>query len=306
MIELPLSANLRQWRALGVFHCFGEHRIFLREAGDVTRPVLLLLHGFPTASFDWQPIWSDLGDHFHLLAPDLLGFGFSSKPRNHRYSVLGQADLVESLLQEREIARVHVLAHDLGDSVAQELLARHEHRQFLGEAGLRIDSICFLNGGLFPEAHRPRPIQRLLASPIGPLLAALLNRERFARSFSAVFGANTRPSAELLDDYWALVAHDDGQRLAPRLLGYIAERRRRRAEWVGAMQATRVPLRLIDGLDDPVSGAHLVARYRELLSVPDVVELPGIGHYPQIEAPRKVIDACRSFWTRIGAHRTSP
>ncbi len=306
MSELPLSTNLRQWRALGVFHRFGDHSIFLREAGDVTRPVLLLLHGFPTASFDWQPIWSELGDRFHLLAPDLLGFGFSSKPRNHRYSVLGQADLIESLLREREIARVHVLAHDLGDSVAQELLARHEHRQFLGEAGLRIDSICFLNGGLFPEAHRPRPIQRLLASPIGPLLAPLLNRKRFARSFSAVFGARTLPSAELLDDCWALVAHDDGQRLAPQLLGYIAERRRRRAEWVGAMQATRVPLRLIDGLDDPVSGAHLVARYRELLSVPDVVELPGIGHYPQIEAPQKVIEACRSFWTRIGAHQNLP
>jgi pimeloyl-ACP methyl ester carboxylesterase len=303
MTELPLSPSLRQWRALGVFHRFAAHRIFLREAGDVTRPALLLLHGFPTASFDWQPIWGALGEQFHLFAPDLLGFGFSSKPRAHRYSVLGQADMVESLLEEREIARVHILAHDLGDSVAQELLARHEHRQFLGESGLRIDSICFLNGGLFPEAHRPRLIQRLLASPLGPLLAPLLDRKRFARSFSAVFGAGTQPSPELLDDCWALIANDDGQRLAPQLLGYIAERRRRRAEWVGAMQATRVPLRLVAGLDDPVSGAHLVARYRELLSVPDVVEMTGIGHYPQIEAPAKVIEACRSFWTRIGAQQ---
>jgi pimeloyl-ACP methyl ester carboxylesterase len=294
------SEALRRWRALGMHHRFGPHRVFVRESGDVTRPLLLLLHGFPTAGYDFAPLWEALGQRFHLLAPDLLGFGFSSKPKDHDYRVVEQADLVEALLREREVARVHLLAHDLGDSVAQELLARHEHRQFLGEDGLRIASIVFLNGGLFPETHRARPIQRLLASPLGPLLARLLDRRRFERSIAALFGAATPPSAEWLGDAWALVAHDDGQRIAHRLLAYMAERRRMRATWVGAMQATRVPLRLVDGTADPVSGAAMVARYRELLPIPDVVELPGIGHWPQVEAPAAVLQACHAFWTRIG------
>lgn len=297
------SDALRRWRALGLHYLFGAHRVFLREAGDVTRPPLLLLHGFPTAGYDFAPLWDTLGERFHLLAPDLLGFGFSSKPRRHDYRVVEQADLVEAVLREREITRVHVLAHDLGDSVAQELLARHEHRQFLGEDGLRIGSIVFLNGGLFPEAHRPRPIQRLLASPLGPLLVNLLDQARFERSIAAVFGPRTPPTAEWLADAWALVSHDEGHRLAPRLLAYIAERRRMRATWVGAMQATRVPLRLVDGTADPVSGASMVARYRELMPIPDVVELPGIGHWPQVEAPAAVLEACGAFWTRIGVDR---
>lgn len=300
---MTASDSLRQWRALGMYSQVGAHRLFVREAGDVTRPALLLVHGFPTASFDWHLLWPALAEHFHLVAPDLLGFGFSDKPRGHHYRIGAQADRIEQILRERDIDRVHVLAHDLGDSVAQELLARHEHRQFLGEHGLRLASVCFLNGGLFPEAHRPRPIQRLLAGPLGPLFASLLTQARFERSFAAVFGARTQPSPQVLTDCWTLVAHDDGQRLAPRLLGYMAERRQQRAAWVGAMQTTRVPLRLIDGLDDPVSGAHLVARYRELIGIPDVVELPGIGHYPQLEAPEAVLAACRSFWTRIGALR---
>jgi pimeloyl-ACP methyl ester carboxylesterase len=301
----PLSPALREWQALGLRSAFGRQQVFVREGGDITRPALLLLHGFPTASFDWHPLWAPLAEHFHLIAPDLLGFGFSSKPADHRYSVLEQADLVEQVLRERERCSVHVLAHDLGDSVAQELLARHEQRQFLGEPGLRLHSVCFLNGGLFPEAHRPRLIQRLLGGPFGALLVPLLGRRLFVRSFVKLFGANTRPDATLLDDCWALVAQADGQRIAHRLLAYMGERRRQRAVWVGAMQTTRVPLRLIDGMDDPVSGAHLVARYRELLAVPDVVELPGIGHYPQLEAPAQVLAACRSFWTRIGAHASA-
>lgn len=302
---MTVSDALRQWRALGLHSTIGPHRIFVREAGDVTRPALLLLHGFPTAGFDWQPLWHGLAGRFHLIAPDLLGFGFSSKPRDHRYTVVEQADLVERLLREREIARVHVLAHDLGDSVAQELLARHEIRRRDGTDGPRIDSIVFLNGGLFPEAHRPRPIQRLLASPLGPLLVRLLDRRRFERSLAAVFGKGTRPTPHWLADAWTLVSHDDGHRLAPRLLAYIGERQAMRPRWVGAMLHTQVPLRLVDGAADPVSGATLIARYRKLLPQPDVVELPGIGHWPQVEAPAAVLDACRAFWDRIGVERAA-
>jgi pimeloyl-ACP methyl ester carboxylesterase len=125
---MTASDSLRQWRALGMYSQVGAHRLFVREAGDVTRPALLLVHGFPTASFDWHLLWPALAEHFHLVAPDLLGFGFSDKPRGHHYRIGAQADRIEQILREREIDRVHVLAHDLGDSVAQELLARHWRR----------------------------------------------------------------------------------------------------------------------------------------------------------------------------------
>ena len=54
--------------------------------------------------------------------------------------------------------------------------------------------------------------------------------------------------------------------------------------WVGALLQSDVPLRLVDGALDPVSGAHLAERYRELVPNPDVVLLPDVGHYPQLEA----------------------
>jgi pimeloyl-ACP methyl ester carboxylesterase len=287
------SSALRAWRAAGTLVDVGAHRLFVRADGADSAPPLLLVHGFPTSSWDWAPLWPALAARFRVLAPDLLGYGFSDKPKSHRYRIIEQADLICALLAARGVHATHVLAHDYGDSVAQELLARHGH------GGPRILSTIFLNGGLFAETQNPRPIQRLLASPLGALIARLLDRRRFQRSFAAVFGARTKPSATELADFWAVVSHDHGHRIAHRLLAYLAERHVHRNRWVHAMQHAGVPLRFIDGLTDPVSGVGMVSRYRELIPDADVVELPDIGHYPQVEAPARVLEACMAFWQRV-------
>lgn len=295
---------LADWRAAGTRfeHAAGgtTHAIHVQARGAGAE-TLLLVHGFPTASFDWHRVIEAYAQRFRVLAPDLLGFGFSAKPRDLRYDVDLQADLVEALLAARGAARVHAVAHDLGDTVVQELLARQLDRAVRAQPGLELASVVLLNGGLFPEAHRPRPIQRLLAGPLGPLLVRCVGERRFARSFAALFGPDTKPDAAELAATWRLVSAESGQRLAPALLSYLRERRTRRGRWVGAVCRAPCPLRLVAGSADPVSGATLIARYRELVPAADVVVLDRIGHYPQLEAPGAVVDACVSFWRRIGA-----
>lgn len=225
----------------------------------------------------------------------MLGFGFSDKPRDHGYSIAGQATLHERLLESLGVEEAHVLAHDYGDTVVQELMARHRQRLQSGTPGLRLRTVCLLNGGLFPETHRARPIQKLLRSPLAPLLLRLFNQRAFRRSFLPVFGAGTQPDDAELARFWALIEHNGGRANMGRLLHYMGERKRHRQRWAGALIDASVPLRLIAGMDDPVSGAHMVERYRELLPHADVVELPGIGHYPQWEAPERVAEAVLGF-----------
>ena len=205
------TASLDAWRAAGRTFSVGPHRLFYRQEGAGTP--LLLIHGFPTASWDWSRVWPALAQRFGLVAMDMLGFGFSTKPRRHRYSIFEQADLHEALLEHLGIRRVHILAHDYGDTVAQELLARHAERRrgpgFSatggdGSARVEVASVCFLNGGLYPEATHPRPIQKLLAGPLGPLASMFLSQPRFITEFSAIFGPCTRPGAAELADYWRL------------------------------------------------------------------------------------------------------
>lgn len=296
LLRSSASPALCAWRDAGRLHAFRGHPVFLREGGAATAPALLLIHGFPSAGYDWTEMWPALAARFRLLAPDLLGFGLSAKPAGHDYRIGEQADLCEALLREAGIGDYHVLAHDYGDTVAQELLAR----QAPGRAGPRLRSIALLNGGLFPEAHRPLLTQKLLASAAGPLLARLTSRRTFAMSMTRIFGRDTPPSPALLDDFWALLQVNDGRAALPRLIAYMAERRVQRERWVGALVRSPLPLTFINGAADPISGAHMAARYRELVPQADVTLLPGIGHYPQCEAPAAVLAAYLAFRAGLG------
>jgi pimeloyl-ACP methyl ester carboxylesterase len=209
-----------------------------------------------------------------------------------------QATIHEGLLRELGIDTVHLLAHDYGDTVAQELLARHDERRRQSAPGPKIESAVLLNGGLFPEAHRPRRIQKILAGPLGPIAERLTSKRAFGAGLTAIFGPSTPPSSQFVDELWTMLRHHDGHLVLHLLLGYMAERRQNRERWVNALINTTVPYRVINGLADPVSGAHLVARLREVIPSADVTELPTIGHYPHVEDPAGVLKSFLEFHSR--------
>ncbi|MDX5297619.1 MAG: alpha/beta fold hydrolase, partial [Gammaproteobacteria bacterium] len=116
------GAALESWQQAGKWFNFGGHAIFSRMEGE--GDALLLLHGFPTASWDWNRLWPYLTGHFRVLVSDMIGFGFSDKPINYTYSIDDQATLQQGWLEQLGVRRVHLLAHDSGCSGAQERLAR--------------------------------------------------------------------------------------------------------------------------------------------------------------------------------------
>lgn len=289
---MNFQQSIEQWHDSGQFITINHHQIFYRDSGPSDKPVILLIHGFPTSSWDWLKLWPLLADHYRLVALDMLGFGFSDKPAAHVYSILEQADIVEALVSTLALKQFHVLAHDYGDTVAQELL----YRQNIGRGAGHWLSVCLLNGGLFPETHRARLIQKLLEGPLGPLLSRLFGKKQFERSFTAVFGAASQPGQDELDGFWQLIQYKHGNQLLHKLIHYMADRRYHRERWLLALRDSCVPVMLINGSADPVSGAHMVARYRELVRPGDrIVELPEIGHYPQVEAPAAVASAYHDF-----------
>ena len=285
---MSMTVDIERWISAADYFEFGGHRIAFWSAGHGAP--LLLVHGYPTSSWDWCRTWDALAPNHRLVACDMLGFGLSDKPRSG-YSIHRQADLQQALLEHLGIREFDAVVHDYGDTVGQEMLARHNEGS--GFAGL--GRMALLNGGLFPEQHRMRPIQKLGVGPLGFLVGLLMNRQRFGAAFSEVFGPDTQPTGRELDEHWRLISHNDGHRLAHKLLHYIADRREHRERWVGALQHSRVPIKLVCGGADPVSGRHMFDYFRELVPGAEAVCLDDIGHYPQLEAPSRVLSEVIPF-----------
>lgn len=288
--DFPLSSRLG-WEALIDYHSVNGHQIAVASGGGDGPHALLVLHGFPSSSWDFYKQWPALVERSPVIAPDFLGFGLSDKPANHRYSIIEQADICEAILSKRGVTSVDILSHDYGDSVAQEVLARARE----GSLSVTIKRVVMLNGGIVPEAYRPRPIQTLLAGPLGPLVSKLLTKARFSKGLAAVFGPDTQPAKAEMNMIWDFYSHKDGHKRSHALLGYLAERSQYRDRWVGAIVDPSIPLRLINGSLDPVSGKHVIDAYLALGGQADIVDLSNVGHYPQIEAPEATLQATLDF-----------
>jgi pimeloyl-ACP methyl ester carboxylesterase len=261
----------------------------LRRPGQ--GPLLVFLHGFPSSSYDFRALLEELPGH-DVLAFDCLGFGLSEKPRDHVYTLGWQADLAEDLVRRYAPERPIVLvAHDMGTSVATELLAR----DLEGRLGIDLRGALLFNGSIVVERASLTWVQRLLGSPLGPLASRLTSERLFRAQFARLF-SSARPLTDAeATDQWSLITQGGGERIGHRLIGYVEERRRLAPRWHGAFHRWSGPLQLAWGLEDPVATTDVLEALRALRPGVPVTELPGVGHYPQIEAPRRLALSVRSL-----------
>ncbi len=278
-----------KWGKCGKYFEWRDHHVYYQRGGE--GEALLTIHGFPTCSWDWAWVSRSLVEDFHMIVPDLLDYGLSLNGRKRVCTIMDQADMLEALMKHRNAQEAHILAHDVGDTVAQELIARHNE----GRLSFTIKSVLFLNGGMLPQLHRPRPAQTLLAGPFGSLFARAATKAKMLKGLAEVFGPDTRPTGQSLNEFWPAMVGVNGRGAFARRIRYMAERRRHADRWVGALKNTTLPMMLINGLADPVSGAHAADGFEREIPNAKVVRLPGIGHFPQIEAPDTIVELVQQF-----------
>ena len=277
-----LTARVESWRDAGGIEEVGGHRLYVqRREGD--GPLLLLLHGFPSSSYDWRDLLA-LRPGRAALAFDCLGYGLSEKPADHVYALAGHADAAEELVRRAGSPPVFVVGHDMGTSVATELMAR----DLRGELEMDVRGALLFNGSMLLHLAQPTIGQKLLRSRLGPLASRLTTERGFRAQFSRIFSPEHPLSAEEAADQWSLIAHNDGQRIGHLLVHYMAERERFTERWHGAIRDWPGPLTLTWGLKDPVARVEVLDGLRELRPGVEVLELPELAHYPQIEAPERV------------------
>ncbi|PQM52889.1 hypothetical protein C5U48_07435 [Mycolicibacter virginiensis] len=284
MTNAPWRSSVSEWQDGGRWVSTDAGRLFVRSgAGD--GPTVLLLHGFPSCSYDFRSVVDRLAGR-SWLTMDFLGFGLSEKPRPHRYSLFEQADLVEQVVASSASGPVVLVAHDMGTSVATELLAR----DLEGNLTFDLRRAVLTNGSVILERASLRPIQKVLRGPFGAVAARLTNRRSFVRGFGRLFSPQHPLTPDEAAAQWALLTHNGGNRIAHLLSAYLDERVRYAQRWHGAVRDWPKPLGFVWGLGDPVATTNVLDGLRQLRPAADVVELPGLGHYPQIEDPQAFTD----------------
>ncbi|XP_060558601.1 mesoderm-specific transcript protein-like isoform X2 [Ruditapes philippinarum] len=295
-----LSPRLKTWYKKGNFMKYKEFDIFyIDEDGILTDDsTLLLIHGFPTSSHDWIKILDDMKEQYsRIIIPDMLGFGFTDKPKQYDYLITEQADILEAVLKSLSVKDVHIMSHDYGDTVALELLHRHN----TGSGYMQVNSLCMLNGGLFQETYYPRLIQKALLVPVlGDLLSHLSFYGSLKRGLGSTFGPKTQPSETDMRDFYTVLRYKEGNVVMSRLIHYITQRNENKERWVGALQKTKVPVHMIYGPADPVNPPVFVDHYKKVVPNPHIEVLPiDIGHYPQWEYPNGVVSSYLQFLETI-------
>jgi pimeloyl-ACP methyl ester carboxylesterase len=276
------------WAAGGELRTLAGRRVFVRSRAGTGTP-LLLLHGFPTSSFDFHVLWELLGDR-SLVTLDLPGFGLSEKPPVPN-SLLRQADVVETALSDLGIGEAALVAHDMGTSVATELLAR----ALDGRATFTTRGALLFNGSIVIERASLTVGQRLLRSPLGPLAARLTSGRSFRRALARTFSPGHPMAPQEADAAWWLMHRDRGERHLHRLVHYLGERTRYADRWHGAIRDWRGHLELLWGLQDPVATTAVLGAVQSLRPQAPVHELADLGHYPQVEDPPRVAAIVRGL-----------
>jgi len=293
MAETPaeVAAVHAAWERRGRYVRLSEgHRLFVVQEG--AGPDLVLVHGFPSSGHDFAAVLARLRGAFHVTVFDQLGFGLSDKPEEASYSLLDQGHRAGELVRALGVERAWVVGHDMGLTVAVEMLCRHEAR----ELGFAMDGLVLSNGSHLVELANITQLQKdLLTDEGAAAFAATYDPERFAAMLRFVWGDPTRtPEVDVRAIAWWLRG---SLPVIGKIARYNLERTRFADRWRPILGRTPVPIRVVWGDRDPIAVLEIGERLAEMSRGAPTV-LHGVGHYPQMEDPERwaaaVLSGCRS------------
>jgi pimeloyl-ACP methyl ester carboxylesterase len=279
-----LSTELADWKRRGqTLDVFGRE-VFVIEAGEPDAEPLVILHGYPSSSFDYHQVLGLLAERFRVIIHDHIGFGLSAKPEDYSYSLIEQADIALGVWRQLGVGSGHLLAHDYGTSVATELLARRE-RDLLD---FDVDAVTLCNGSMHVELAEMSTLQKLLpVRGVGPLVAKLANHTIFRAQIRRILGEGGSVSDHEIDLMWEALEYAGGRKVIPQIARYQYERKAFWHRWIGALKALDLPCHVVWGRQDAVAVAEIAETLAGEVPGARLTWLDDLGHYPMLEDPNR-------------------
>ena len=282
-----MTAN--EWKSKGEFITVNDRKLFVIDTSSffstedqVPSKTMVVLHGYPTSSYDYYKVLPELSKHYRVIIHDHLGFGFSDKPLDYSYSLLDQADLALQLWQLLGVKKVHLLAHDYGTSVATEIIARNNNH----ELTIEIEKLTLCNGSMHIELSQLRTIQKLLKNKwLGKYVAKLTTYAIFSKNLRNVYFDKTKVSNNELKDIWMQLEYNEGRKVIHKLSQYINERYTYWNRWIGALKETNLQTNIVWAKNDPVAVPAIARLIATEISNNKLFWIENTGHFPMLENP---------------------
>ena len=299
-----MNTVLSEWKNGGLFIPFGsnEYQLFVKQLGDenaIAEKTLLLLHGFPEFSFSYSYVVKGLLEVFdRIILFDMIGYGFSDKPSsNYSYSLMDQADSAFEVWKYFGIKGGHLLAHDMGNSVATEIVAREVEGKLPVWLSEGLKSLTLTNGSVVLKLASLRFMQKMLLTKMGFLITKFMNYPIFKQQIKSAHG-NDDLSDEVIELLWEGNKLMNGTRKSHLMIKYLNDRKRYETKrWIPAIAKTNIPIHLCWGKDDAVANVEMAYYLKEKICPNAILTImEGVGHFGQLGSPNKWVVAVNSFF----------
>ncbi len=296
--------EIEEWKKEGIWINYGpyNHQVFAMQYGDTNAHVdrtLLLIHGFPESSYSYHAVIDGLSSRFdRIILLDMLGYGLSDKPiDNYTYSLFEQADVVLSVWQHFGVTGGHMLSHDMGDSVATEIVARHENGLMPAWFTEGLQSLTFTNGSMVLSLAKLRITQKILLSSYGHVMKNLTTYKIFSQQVKSAHG-NPNLDDQDVKLLWEFNRLQEGTQKTYLTIKYLNDRKRfETTRWLPALAQTKLPTHICWGDQDAVARVEMAYYLKEnICKEAKLTIMKGLGHFCQLGSPKKWVEHVLPFY----------
>ena len=286
--------NFHSWKDKGRYVNINGENIFLIDEGE-NEKTIVILHGFPSCSFDYWKVLSLLSKNHRIIIHDQIGFGLSDKPKKYSYSLFEQADVALKLWERLGITDAHLVSHDYGCSVATEIIARANDVSI----PINIHSATLGNGSILIDMAKLQLVQKLLRNTfIGPLVARSSSKLFFTISMKRLWHNKTLFDKDDIDVLWEMTQYNKGKNRFSQISQYLKERVVFKDRWLNGMKNSDIPIHYVWAEEDPIAVLAMAEKLHQLVPKSTLNTLSNVGHYPMLEAPNSWSSAIISAISR--------
>jgi pimeloyl-ACP methyl ester carboxylesterase len=279
-----------EWKFKGKFIQVNNNRLFVIDTNNginTSQKSMVILHGYPTSSFDYYKVLPELSVNYRVILHDHLGFGFSDKPKDVDYSLVTQADIALELWRQLGLKKIFLFAHDYGTSVATEIIARYN----ANELDIEIEQLILTNGSIHIELSQLRTIQKLLKHKfLGKYVAKLTNFLIFKKNMKNIYFDTSKVTDNELKEMWKLIELNGGRKVIHKLTQYINERYLHWNRWIGALKETQISTKIIWAKNDPIAVPAIAKLLAKEIPNNTLFWMENTGHFLMLENPKELLE----------------